>query len=140
MPDNDKHTPITTEQFNNFCDITATSTDSKKTICKSIGISDHSIDKYIAIVGDAAERRYARAKVDQIEQYMDAINDLQDECLQELRTIEDPKRCNAIQSAYREKIRHLEWLASKLKIQKYGDSTNINFSDKGLNITIKDCK
>jgi hypothetical protein len=135
----DNKTPITDLQFDEFCDITATTTLSKKKICLQLGISDHSVDKYIAIVGDTAERRYARAKADQIEQYMDAINDLQDECLQELRTIEDPKRCNAIQSAYREKIRHLEWLASKLKMQKYGDSTRVNM-DGGLSITIKDCK
>jgi hypothetical protein len=135
----DKKTPITDQQFNDFCDITATTTLSKKKICLQLGISDHSIDKYIKIVGDAAERQYARSKEDQIEQYIDQIQDLQGECLQELRSIDDPKRCNSIQSAYREQIRHLEWIASKLKSKKYGDSTRVDM-DGGLSITIKDCK
>jgi hypothetical protein len=49
-----------------------------------------------------------------------------------IQTEEDPRKCNAIQSAYREKIRHIEWVIAKLLPKKYGDKLDMTTNGKDL--------
>jgi hypothetical protein len=119
-------TPISEDQFNYICNQIETTDKGIVSICKVINISQDSFYKFMEITGELSKERYARAKENQIEIILDSIIDLNDKCLEEIRTIDDPKRCNAIQSAYREQIRHKEWIASKLKAKKYGDKLTLD--------------
>lgn len=125
-------TPITDEQFDEIINQLSVTDKSINSICKGICVSKQSFYDYMRIIGSVAKDRYARAKECQVEIIMDRIAELQEECLKEIRTIDDPKRCNALQSAYREQIRHCEWIASKLQAKKYGDKIDVTSNGESL--------
>jgi hypothetical protein len=49
------------------------------------------------------------------------IDELNDQCAEEVRTIADPRRASAIVGAYRLKVDTQKWIASKLIPRIYGD-------------------
>lgn len=118
-------TPITEDQFNEFCGITATTYQSKKQICKSLGISDSSVDQYIRIIGETAARQYARVKDDQCDSLEAKIIELEEECMLKLDTLDDPKLGNAIVQAYKMQIDNIKWMLSKRKPRLFGDKVDI---------------
>jgi hypothetical protein len=124
--------PITEKQFEGVCQIIETTEFGTDRACAQCRISPTSFRQYMRILGEPAELRYARAKSCQVEIILDKISLLHDKCLDEIRNINDPKRCNAIQSAYREQIRHCEWIASKLKATKYGDKIDVTTNGQSL--------
>ena len=126
-------TPITEDQFNSFCDITATTYQSKKQICKSLGISDSSIDQYIRIIGETAARQYARVKDDQCDSLEAKIIELEEECMYKLDTLDDPKLGNAIVQAYKMQIDNIKWMLSKRRPRLFGDK--IDLTTNGNDIT-----
>lgn len=125
-------TPITEEQFNTFCDITATTYQSKKQICKSLGISDSSVDQYIRIIGETAARQYARVKDDQCDSLEAKIMELEEECMHKLDTLDDPKLGNAIVQAYKMQIDNIKWMLSKRKPRLFGDKVDITTDGQSL--------
>ena len=125
-------TPITPEQFEEICSIIETSEYGTDKTCTSVGVSGASFRGYMQIIGSPAETRYAQAKEKQIENLIDQIPVLNQACLDEIRNIEDAKRCNAIQNAYKEQIRHIEWVASKLKAKKYGDKLDVTSNGEAI--------
>lgn len=130
---NEKHTPISELQFNEFCDITATTYQSKKQICKSLGISDSSIDQYIRIIGELAARQYARAKDDQCDSLEAKIIELEEECMHKLECLDDPKLSNALVQAYKMQVDNIKWMLSKRRPRQFGDKLDI--TSNGNDIT-----
>lgn len=132
-------TPITKDQFDYFCELFATTNNSKKTICKGMGISDSSVDKYIRIIGDSAARQYARAKEDQCEPLHQAIADRIAKCRQDIDSEEDPKKCNAIVQLCKIDIDAIKWDLSKRQPKVFGDkldvTTNGNDIVREINVT-----
>lgn len=127
---------LISDKFEDVCKRLETSEHGLLKVCKTVGVS---YDTFLSEVksNPNAEIRYARAKEQQVETLLEQISDLQEQCLNEIRNIEDPKRCNAIQSAYREQIRHIEWIASKLKAIKYGDKIDITTDNESINRSIE---
>jgi hypothetical protein len=128
----DNSTPITEQQFELICSEIETTELGTDKCAQKIGVSPVSFRQYLEIVGDHAKTRYARSKETQSENLMDRISEIQEQCINEIRTIEDPKRCNAIQNAYKEQIRHIEWIASKLKPKKYGDKIDVTSNGEAI--------
>jgi molybdenum-dependent DNA-binding transcriptional regulator ModE len=125
-------TPITEEQFNNICNLIEINISVNKA-CKQIGISKKSFYEYLVIIGKQAENRYAHAKEQQTETMVEELQDLEEECIQKLETIEDPKKANATVQAYKLKMDNVKWIASKLKAKKYGDK--LDLTTNGNDIT-----
>ncbi len=127
---------ITPEQFESVCDEIQSTSDGISTICDRLSISTSEF--YLRLnSSDDYSKRYARAKELQVEPLLNDIRRLQMECIEEIRGMEDPRKCNAIQSAYREQIRHIEWVISKLLPKKYGDKLEVDNTHKfpdGINI------
>lgn len=126
-------TPITEDQFETFCMIMSESGESKRNICKSLGISPTSIDRYIKIIGQPAEIRYARAKVDQAEALFSAIPDKIEQCKIDLQNEQDPRKCNSIVQLCRLECEAVRWDLSKRDPKKYGDK--IDVTTNGNDIT-----
>ena len=121
---------ITQELFEKICATVATCSDGVNIICKSFGVSQHDFYTIKSASPENLEK-YARAKESQVEPLLNQITVLQDEMFAAIHNEEDPRKCNAIQSAYREKIRHIEWVIAKLLPKKYGDKIDINADIKG---------
>ena len=124
-------TPITEEQFNNVCNLIANNVSLNKA-CAQLHIAKQSVYIYMDKIGDSAKNQYVRAKESQIEAMIDEMQDVEEECLQAVECIEDPKKANALVQAYRLKLDNLKWIASKLKAKKYGDKVDITNSDGSL--------
>lgn len=133
---NRKIIPILPELFEAICDRIETTEYGLLSICKDFGIA---YERFLALIKSdmTYEIRYAQAKERQIEALVEQITDLNQQCLNEIRTIADPKRCNAIQNAYKEQIRHIEWVASKLKAKKYGDRIDVTTNNESINRSIE---
>lgn len=123
---------ITVEIFNQFCDITATTYQSKKQICKSLGISDSTIDQYIRANGEIAARQYARAKDDQCDSLEAKIIELEEECMHKLDILDDPKLGNALVQAYKMQVDNIKWMLSKRRPRLFGDKIDITSNNESL--------
>ena len=124
-------TPITEQQFNDVCSLIANNTSLNKA-CTQLHIAKQSVYIYMDTIGDHAKNQYARAKESQIEAMIDEMQDVEEECLQAVDCVDDPKKANALVQAYRLKLDNLKWIASKLKAKKYGDKIDITNSDQSL--------
>lgn len=103
-------------------------------VLKACKINNIGYETFVGMMigNEALQIRYARAKELQVETLINKIPTLHQQCLDEIRTIDDPKRVNAIQNAYKEQVRHIEWIASKLKAKKYGDKLDITTDGQSL--------
>ena len=63
---------------------------------------------------------------------IDEMQDVEEECLQAVDCVDDPKKANALVQAYRLKLDNLKWIASKLKAKKYGDKLDITSNNESL--------
>ena len=92
--------------------------------CQKIGIDAgnfiHALDKYSDL-----QQSYAHAREICLELKLSKIDVLENECKQEVRAIDDPKRANAIVQAYKIQIDNIKWELSKLLPKKYGDLVRI---------------
>lgn len=122
---------ITQEQFEIVCSLIECTTNGISFICKEIGVSTSDFYAFMNS-SDANSKHYARAKTLQVEPLLNQIRILQNDCITEIRTMEDSRKCNAIQSSYREQIRHIEWVISKLLPKKYGDKIDITSDGEKL--------
>lgn len=120
---------ITTEQFEKICQTIESTCKSIPAICKQFKVST---THFYALMNSSNDniKRYARAKELQVEPMLNEIRELQDDCMKDIRNMDDPRKCNAIQSAYREKIRHIEWIISKLLPKRYGDKIEVDNTHK----------
>ena len=117
-------TPITNEQFKMVCQTLSTEGTGLIAACEAIKIAPNSFYKYMEIIGDKAEQRYAHARGLYIETKLAERDQLNAKCLNEIKHC-DEKRCNALQSYYRELSRQIEWELSKLRPKRYGDHQQI---------------
>jgi hypothetical protein len=128
-----KKTPISEEVFNSICELIEDTDIGTDKACVKHKVSSRSFREYLRIVGDSAELKYARAKSNQIDTLLDQMADLESQCMEEVRQIDDPKRANAIVQAYKIRVDNLKWIASKLKPKKYGDKLTLD-GDVGIKI------
>jgi len=124
---------MTPEVFEEFCNITAESRLSKKDICRSLNISDKSIDKFIRDdeTGEAL-RQYTRAKEDQIEFLVDKKYEIIDRCKNDIVTEDDPKKIHAMVNILKIEIDSINFDASKRLPRKYGDKLDLTSDGKQL--------
>ena len=99
------------------------------TACKEIGISSRSFREYIKIIGEEAEKRYARAKDDQIRVIAEETMSIADEPIE----LGDTASVNN----KRVRIDTRKWLLSKLKPKIYGDQITVNDPNKSLPTTLR---
>lgn len=76
--------------------------------------------------------RYAQARTLYVENRLAERDRLNQELLDKIQTC-DPKLANALQNAYKEQIRQIEWDVQKLLPKKYGDK--IDITSNGLSVT-----
>jgi hypothetical protein len=120
----EQNLPITAEQFEEILEQISAGVGLNR-CCKKVGISIHSLYKYLTLVGASAEQRYARARSEYIEAKLCERDSLNEKCIKELRSCE-PKRVHAIQNYYKELARQIEWELGRLKPDKYGDKVEVN--------------
>lgn len=117
-------TPITKQQFDAVCNQIANTTLGIIKICKIIGVSNHSVDEYINIIGADAEQQYARAKDNQLRIIAQEILEIADSPV-------EPNDSAAVNDK-RLRVDTRKWLLSKLKPKTYGDHITVNDESKAL--------
>jgi hypothetical protein len=95
------------------------------TVCKELKISSGSFYIYLEIVGETAEREYARAKEKRAERRVDQLDELEKECLQAVENSKDKRLANAIVQAYKIKHDRIKWQASKEYGKRYGEKLEL---------------
>jgi hypothetical protein len=73
---------------------------------------------------------YTRARQDQADSYADRMNNLADQCREELKDLPDPRLSNAWKETYRMELDALKWTSSKLKPQLYGDKAMVDINSQ----------
>lgn len=123
------HTPISKEKFNQVCTRISNSSEGIVKICKSLGISNNSVDDYIDIVGAEAEQQYARAKDDQLRIIACELLEIADAPVE--------AGDSAAVNNKRLQVDTRKWLLAKLKPKIYGDSVTVNDPNKALPTVLK---
>lgn len=121
---------ITDEQFEQVSELICTKYGIYKA-CKEIGISTRSYYEYKRS-NPSAEKRHADNKWCRTEYLLNKIDDLTEQCKDEIRTISDPKRCTALQRAYETEIASIREIIKKLNATEYGDKLDITTNNQSL--------
>jgi hypothetical protein len=123
-------TPITHEQFTDVCNLLSEG-ESINRACKEVKVSTASVYKYMEIIGENAEKQYARARAIHLETMMSRRQETISRMHEEIKEC-DPKIANALVQAYKEEIRAVEWEIQRILSRKYGDKLDITSDGKSL--------
>jgi len=126
------HTPISEAQYEAVCEAIERDCLSLKKACRKVGVSDVSALIYLRVVGEIAERRYARARALRAENRVDDLAEVEQNMLNDISTCKDPKIANAKVQAWKIIHDRVKWQASKEANGKYGDKLDITTGDKPL--------
>lgn len=114
---------MTPEKFSEIIADYCQSRDGIERAAKRHGYSERPIWNYIAD-NNEAQQVYARARITKYEKLIDEIHELENRMHDAVANC-DPKRANAVQSAYKCEIDNLKWILAKIQPRKYGDRVDV---------------
>lgn len=115
-------------KFNAICDHLASNADSLRDTLKKFDTSPDTFYRYISANETKAEQ-YAQARSKYVEIRLEERDRLNEELLGKLESC-NSKIANALQNAYKERIRQIEWDVMKLLPQKYGERRMVELESK----------
>ena len=121
---------LTDEIFDQIIDHFAHNADNIHDVLNKFGVSTTQFYRVLDHDQRKSER-YAQARTLYSENRLAERDRLNKELLTKIMNC-DPKIANALQNAYKEQIRQIEWDVQKLLPKKYGDKIDITNSDQSL--------
>lgn len=76
--------------------------------------------------------QYEKAKIESAECKREDVEELGDEAIEAIHTVEDPKRAGALATAYKLKADNIKWIMARMKPKKYGDKLDVTSDGKVL--------
>ena len=120
-------TLLTDEMFDQIIDHFSHNADNIHIVLDKFDVGKHSFYKMLDSDQHKSER-YAQARTLYVENRLAERDRLNAECLQKMQEC-DPKLANALQNAYKEQIRQIEWDVQKLLPKKYGDKITVDHNN-----------
>jgi len=117
---NPDYTSIDQSQFDAVLDVIANGNSIAKACLKcSVGVK--SFYEFKRAHKEIAENDLARSLEQRAALRVDQMEETELACMEEVRTIDDPKRANAIVQAYKLKLDRIKWQAAKEAVKFYGE-------------------
>lgn len=121
---------IAEELFDQIIDHFSHNADNIHKVLDKFNVSKHAF--YKALDSDQHKsERYAQARTLYVENRLSERDRLNEELLLKIQSC-DPKLANALQNAYKEQIRQIEWDVQKLIPKKYGDKIDVTSNGETL--------
>lgn len=115
---------VSPELFEQICELLETTDRGVNRICEELGTNKMEFYRRIRKCPEDAAR-YVIAQEHHQEAAVEGIHDIEEEWKRAIDKEDDPKRLNAINTFYREKIATIKWTSAHRKPKVFGDKVDI---------------